>query len=356
MTRADRVQSRLEDAGVDALLVTDATDLRYLTGFTGSNGLCVVGEGIRRFATDFRYVEQAATQVDGFEPERGPRELLAALSDGWPAGGLRLGFDEDATSVRTHRRLGELVPTGVELVGVSGVVGAVRAVKEPEEIERIAAACALADATLAAVLEGGLAGRTEAAVALDLELRLRAEGAEPSFATIVASAEHGALPHAVPRDTPIAADTLVTIDWGARLDGYCSDCTRTVATGPVASALAELHALVLEAQLAGLAAVAPGRTGAAVDGAARDLIAAAGHGDHFGHSLGHGVGMAVHEAPRLAQTATDETLEVGNVVSVEPGVYVPGLGGVRIEDLVVVEADGARVLTPGLDKGPTVVG
>jgi Xaa-Pro aminopeptidase len=182
-------------------------------------------------------------------------------------------------------------------------------------------------------------------VALALEQEMRRLGAEdPSFPSIVASGERGALPHAVPADAPIERGTLVTLDLGARLDGYCSDCTRTWATGELPDDLAEVHALVLRAQRAALAAVRPGPRGSEVDAVARDIIVAAGQGERFGHGLGHGVGMEVHEAPRLARTA-DARLRAGHVVTVEPGVYVPGRGGARIEDLVVVTEDGHDVLS-----------
>ncbi len=183
--------------------------------------------------------------------------------------------------------------------------------------------------------------------------RLGAEG--PSFPSIVASGAHGALPHAEPRDEPIAPDTLVTIDWGALLDGYCSDCTRTYATGEKVSERArEIYELVLRAQLEALGAVRAGPNGRELDAVARGVIEAAGHGEHFGHGLGHGVGMEIHEGPRLSRTAGEEPLQAGNVVTVEPGVYLPGDFGVRIEDLVLVGEDGHEVLT-GLDKELTVV-
>lgn len=341
MSRADRVAGRLED--VDALLVTEPANLRYLTGFTGSNGYAVVGRDVRRFVTDFRYVEQAKAEVPDFDREQGPQELLAALST--LDGVTRLGFDEGHMSVRAHRRLGELLPDGVELVAASGIVEKVRAVKEPEEICRIAAAAALVDDIYDWLLTFGLVGRTEREVAVALEHEMRLRGASgPSFDSIVAAAEHGALPHAQPRDVAIPPDTLVTIDIGAVLDGYCSDCTRTWATGDVSDVLAETYALVLRAQVTALDAVKPGPSGRELDAVARDIIAAAGHGDHFGHGLGHGVGLVTHEAPRLARTA-EARLVAGNVVTVEPGVYLPGIGGVRIEDLVVVTDDGRDVLS-----------
>jgi Xaa-Pro aminopeptidase len=221
-------------------------------------------------------------------------------------------------------------------------------------VEKIRAAAALADEIYDWVRERGLVGRTEREVALGLEEEMRRRGASgPSFDSIVASAEHGALPHAEPRDVEIVANTLVTLDLGVTLDGYCSDCTRTWATGELDDDLAAIYDLVLRAQEAALDAVRPGPTGREIDAVARDLITAEGHGDHFGHGLGHGVGLEVHEAPRLARSASD-TLEAGNVVTVEPGVYVPDRGGVRIEDLVVLTKKGRDVLSQTV-KGLTIV-
>jgi Xaa-Pro aminopeptidase len=343
VSRADRVAERLGE--LDALLVTEPANVRYLTGFTGSNGFAVVGREIRRFVTDFRYVEQAKQQVKDFDSEQGPRELLAALSHGWPAGELRLGFDDTQLSVRSHARLRELLPPAVELVAAAGIVEEVRAVKEPEEVRRIAASAALVDDIYAWLLDYGLVGRTEREVAVALEHEMRLRGASgPAFPSIVASGTYGALPHAQPRDVAIERDVLVTIDIGAVLDGYCSDCTRTWATGAVPEPLQEIYALVLRAQVEALDAVRPGPLGREIDAVARDMIDAAGHGERFGHGLGHGVGLVTHEAPRLAKSA-DQPLVAGNVVTVEPGIYLPGVGGVRIEDLVVVTPTGRDVLT-----------
>jgi Xaa-Pro aminopeptidase len=340
VSRADRLA--LE---VDALLVTNLVNVRYLTGFTGSNGMAVVGPAMRRFITDFRYVDQAQAQVEDFDVERAPQDFNAALKDGWPEGALRLGFEEDHVSVRRHARLRELLPDRVELVPAGGAVEKLRAVKDVGEIARIRAAAELADAVYAMLREQGLVGRTERDVALAIENEMRRLGAEgPSFDSIVASAERGALPHAEPADVPIARGTLVTLDIGARLDGYCSDCTRTWATGDLPDDLAEAYALVRRAQEESLAALRPGPSGREIDAVARDIITAAGHGEHFGHGLGHGVGMEIHEAPRLGTTA-EAALVAGNVVTVEPGVYLPGRGGVRIEDLVVVTEHGRSVLS-----------
>ncbi|MBV9803633.1 MAG: aminopeptidase P family protein [Solirubrobacterales bacterium] len=352
--RADRLTERLAGAGVDALLVTDLVNLRYLTGYTGSNGLALIAPSARAFITDFRYVEQAAEEVDAsFERRRASVDLLEAVKGALPAGELRLGFEEAHVSVREYGRLRGLLPERVELIGVHGLIERLRAVKEPGEVAAIREATKLADAALEALIARGLVGKTESELALQLEFDMRRRGAEQtSFPPIVAGGGHGALPHASPREVEVRRGDLVVIDWGARLDGYCSDCTRTIAAGAASDHAREIYQLVLDAQLAGLDAVAPGASGREVDKVARGLIEAAGYGERFGHGLGHGVGLEVHEAPRLAQRS-DAVLEPGNVVTVEPGVYLPGELGVRIEDLVVLTGRGREILT-GLSKELTV--
>jgi Xaa-Pro aminopeptidase len=354
--RLDRLIARLPEMGADLLMVTSLVNVRYLTGYTGSNGLAVIGPDTRLFFTDFRYTEQSAAEVDpAFERRISTLDLLDGVADGLPDGPLRLGFEDAHLTVRSHRRLRELVPQSVELVAAGDPVESLRAVKEPGEIDRIAAATAVAAAALRPVMEQGLVGRTEIEVAAALERAMRDLGAQrPSFDSIVAVGPHGALPHAQPRDVEIPAGELVVIDWGAELDGYCSDCTRTLATGEPSETAREIYELVLEAQLAGLEAVRAGVGGREADAAARGVIAAAGHGEHFGHGLGHGVGMEIHEGPRLSQRS-DAVLEAGNVVTVEPGVYLPGEFGVRIEDLVVVTENGCDILT-SLPKDLTIVG
>ena len=344
--RPERLLELLADAEVDLMLVTNLVNVGYLTGYSGSNGLALIGPATRTFVTDFRYVEQAAEEVDpAFERRQAALDLPDALPDVLPDGELRLGFEDAHTSVRQHARLRELLPPRVELVGVTGVVERLRAVKEPDELARIRAATQLADAAFEQLLSGGLVGRTERELAIALEHDMLLRGAQrPSFDTIVASGPHGALPHAQPRDVTVGPDELVVIDWGAELDGYCSDCTRTVATGNLAEDAREVYDLVLQAQVAGVHAVRGGRGGREVDAEARAVIEQAGQGERFGHGLGHGVGIDVHEAPRLSKRSEDE-LRAGNVVTVEPGVYLPGRFGVRIEDLVVVTEDGCEILT-----------
>jgi Xaa-Pro aminopeptidase len=392
--RLGAVAESLAERSLDALVVSAPANVRYLTGFTGSNGVALVslerGQPRGIFYTDFRYETQACAEVPAcYErwptpPGAPPADLLVrvaeslgvglppdlrgeaqpasgagggravgARSDRGPEGG-RLGFDEAHLTVARHGRLAELVAGSFELVRCAGLVESLREVKDGEEVALIAAAAQLADTALREVLEGGLAGRSERELAIEIELRMRRLGAEPAFPTIVASGPHGALPHATPREVAIDAGVLVTIDWGALHEGYCSDCTRTYASGPLAGRAQEVYALVLAAQEAALAALAPGRTGMAVDAVARDMIAAAGHGERFGHGLGHGVGLEVHEGPRLSRAADEEPLREGNVVTVEPGVYLPGELGVRIEDLAVVEAEGPRVLS-SLPKALTTI-
>ncbi|MBS1870864.1 MAG: aminopeptidase P family protein [Actinobacteria bacterium] len=353
--RADRLVALLDERELDALLVTDLVNVRYLTGYTGSNGVALVGEHLRCFVTDFRYVVQAEQQVHGFERRVGEQDLLDDAVAALPDGDLRLGIEDQHMSVRTYERLRRALPDSVEPVPAGGAVERLREVKDADEVTRIRAAAELADAALERTLAGGLAGRRERDVALALEQEMRRLGAErASFDTIVASGAHGALPHAVPRDAEIPRDCLVTIDWGAQLDGYCSDCTRTFAVGEPGERAREVYALVLRAQLAGLDAVRAGVSGRDADAAARELIEAAGYGERFGHGLGHGVGLEIHEAPRLSRTS-DATLAAGQVVTVEPGVYLPGELGVRIEDLVVVTDGGCERLN-GLPKDLTQVG
>ena len=344
--RAARLVERLPALEADAIVVTNLVNLRYLTGYTGSNGLAVIGPQTRVFFTDFRYQEQSAAEVDpSFDRRILTLDLLAGVSEVLPAGTDRLAIEDGTMTVRAQAHLRERVPEGVEIVPAGDPVEALRAVKEPGEIERIRAASQLADAGLRQIMAEGLVGRTEAAVADSLERAMRGQGATGlSFPSIVAAGPHGALPHAQPRDVEIAAGELVVIDWGAVLDGYCSDCTRTLATGELDDESHGVYELVLEAQLAGLKAVRVGVSGRDADAAARAVIDAGGHAEHFGHGLGHGVGMEVHEAPRLSQRS-DSVLAGGNIVTVEPGVYLPGRLGVRIEDLVVVTESGSEILT-----------
>jgi Xaa-Pro aminopeptidase len=341
-SRADRLAELVGERGLDALLITNLPNLRWSTGFTGTNGAALIGPDVRAFFTDFRYVEQAAEQVPDYERQRVSQNLLADVAERLQG---RVGFEDQWLSVRAFNRLQEAVGDRAELVGATGIVEELREVKDPHEIETMRAAAQIADQVYAELAEAGIAGRTEKQIAAVLEVRMRELGAEDrSFPAIVASGPHGALPHAVPRDVAVERDTFMIVDMGCVVDGYCSDCTRTFATGAIGDDARAVYDLVARAQLAGLAAVHAGADCRGVDMVAREIIDAAGHGEHFGHGLGHGVGLEVHEAPRLAQTATG-SLRAGNTVSVEPGVYLPGKLGVRIEDLVAVTEEGCEILT-----------
>ena len=354
--RVDALTAAVAERELDALLVSNLVNVRWLTGFTGSSALAVVGPTTRRFVTDFRYLTQAADQLETLWEREIATELMRKAVEGLPEQRpLRLGFDDAHLTVKQHAQLTSLVGEGVELVAAGGALEKLRAVKDADEVGAIRAAALLADEALQEVLANGIVGRTERDVALELEIAMRRRGAQGvGFSPIVAAGEHGALPHASPRDVPIPPDTLVVIDWGAMLNGYASDCTRTFATGPLDPRDRAIYELVLVAQEQALQAVRPGPTGKEVDAVARAIIDEAGHAEHFGHGLGHGVGMEVHEGPRLSKQGNDP-LAAGNVVTVEPGVYVPGAVGVRIEDLVLVTADGHEVLS-GLPKELRTVG
>ncbi len=344
--RASRLAEKLPEIGADLLVVTSLVNVRYLTGFTGSNAMVLVGPDTRTFVTDFRYVAQSSAEVDGdFDRLIAQLELMDTIPDLLPSGEVRLAFEDAHMSVRSHSRLREVAPERVTLVPGGDAVEALRVVKDADEIRRIGEAAKVADAALRRIMEQGLVGRSEISVAVALERAMEDLGAKrPSFPSIVAAGSHGALPHAQPRDVEIGANELVVIDWGAELDGYCSDCTRTLATGELPDATLEAYDLVHQAQLAGLDAVTAGAGGREADTAAREVISDAGHAEHFGHGLGHGVGLEIHEAPRLSQRS-DSVLTSGNVVTVEPGVYLPGQFGVRIEDLVVVTETACQILT-----------
>jgi Xaa-Pro aminopeptidase len=340
--RVEQVAAAVAERKLDALLITSPANLRWATGFTGSNGAAVIGPDVQLFFTDFRYVEQAAEQVPDFERVRAGRDLLGDV-----AGRLngRVGFEDQWLSVRAHGRIGESVNGNAELVGASGIVERLREVKEEHELDSMRVAARIADRAYEDLADQGIAGRTEKQIAADLEVRMRELGADDrSFPAIVASGAQGALPHAVPRELAVERDSLMVVDMGCVVDGYCSDCTRTFATGSLSDEAQEVYELVARSQLAALDAVRAGAECRAVDGVSREIIDAAGRGEHYGHGLGHGVGLEVHEGPRLAQTA-EGMLVVGNTVTVEPGVYLPGKLGVRIEDLVAVTGDGCEIIS-----------
>jgi Xaa-Pro aminopeptidase len=344
--RIAALSARLDELGVDALLVTARTNVCYLTGFGGTNGVVLVGPDGAMFLTDFRYLERAEPVREFAEVRRSERDILAWAAEHFAElapGAGRLGVEGAHLPVAGFRLLESAIDA--ELVVTVGAVERLRLVKDDGELAAIRRAAAVLEGVYAALADEGLAGRTEADVAWRVAALLHQAGADDvSFPPIVAAAENGAQPHAEPRRVPIPRDCFVTLDIGARLDGYASDCTRTLAVGDPPDDLLAVYDLCLRAQAEALAAVRAGARAADVDAVARDVIAGAGHGDHFGHPLGHGVGLDIHEAPRLGP-GQDTVLAPGMVVTIEPGIYVPGRGGVRIEDLVIVTDDGAERVT-----------
>lgn len=336
--------ARLAAALQEPLLVLEPTNVRYLTGFRSTNpALLVRPSGEATLYSDFRYADagRAAATGAGVEFAIAERALLKDLAARLSG---RVGFEAGFVTYTAWQELGG-GPAGVELLPTSGLVEALRSVKDEAEIELIRQACAITTRTYEAIVAEGLVGRTERAVAARIEALCRELGGDGSaFPPIVAAGENGARPHADARDVAIERGTLVTIDCGARLAGYCADCTRTFSTGDLPADLARAYDVCLAAEQAGLVAIAPGVVGDAAHQAAAAVIATAGWAHAFGHGLGHGVGLDIHEAPTLRPASTD-VLAAGNVVSCEPGIYLDGLGGVRIEDLVVVREGGAEVLT-----------
>ena len=353
--RRAALRALLRDRRLDALLVTNLCNIRYLTGFTGSNAALLVhaadepgAEDRTVFCTDGRYLTQSEQQVPDLPRviERASGLALAARASKDAAEHGRTGYESGHVVVDELDAL-TAAAEGVELVRASGLVERLRLVKDDSEVEALRMACAAADRALADLLQhGGLAvGRTEREIARDLDGRVLDHGAEgPAFDTIVAVGAHSAVPHHRPTDTPLRAGDLVKIDFGARVDGYHSDMTRTLVAGPPADWQRELYDLVASAQAAGRAALRVGAAVREVDAAARGVIERAGHGEEFLHGLGHGVGLEIHEGPALARTG-EGTLSAGMAVTVEPGVYLPGRGGVRIEDTFVVRDRGPELLT-----------
>jgi Xaa-Pro aminopeptidase len=327
MTRLDRLRERLEQP----LLVTSGSNVRYLTGLDSSNAALLVERDRLRVFTDFRYVE-AAGQVEGAEVVQASRNLLEFLA---PELTGTVAFEADAV---TYTGYEQLAAGGAELVPTRGIVEALRMVKERAELDALRAAAAISDRVYDELAHQPFVGRTERELAWWIESRYHELGADGiSFATIVASGPNASRPHTRPGDRRIEANETVVVDSGCIVDGYCSDCTRTFATGPLDAELAEAYEICLEAQEESLAATVAGASCTAVDGVARDRIEASPFKGRFGHGLGHGVGLDIHEAPNLRPEApADAHLEPGNVVTVEPGIYLPGHGGIRIEDLVVV--------------------
>jgi Xaa-Pro aminopeptidase len=349
--RVPRLRQAFGDAGCDALLVTRLVNIRYLTGFTGSAALLLVCPDDLVFVTDGRYRDQSALELGGAGVEARIRIGLTAGSQKEflqeeTAGVARLGLEAAAVTWAQQRKFDDEWFPEAELIASEGLVEELRKVKDAGEVDRMAEAARIADEALARVRHRLAEGPTEEEFALELDFEMRRGGASgPSFETIVASGPNGAKPHHRPSDRRIEVGELVVVDFGAIVDGYCSDMTRTRCGGAPASAPARrMVDVVAESQRAGVATVRAGAEGKAVDEVCRAVIAKAGWADAFLHSTGHGVGLEIHEDPRVASTSTD-TLVAGHVVTVEPGVYLPEHGGVRIEDTMVVTDEGCLVLT-----------
>ncbi len=335
-----------------AFLSVHPANVRYLTGFTGSSGFLLVGPEVAGLVTDFRYREQASEEVPDGLPvwihgDGWREEVAARLPDvmGEDAGdGSGVGFESDRVTVRDRERLEDAVPE-VRWSGVSGLVEELRSRKSDDEVERIRRAARLGDRVLESFLDEVVEGATEAELAAELDYRLRLAGSEGvAFETIVAAGPRSALPHASPSGRPLREGDLVLVDFGARSGGYCSDMTRVFCLGAPEEWQRSLHRSVLRAQQAALERVEPGIEAAAVDGAAREALEEDGLVEHFGHSAGHGIGLEVHEEPSVSARSEDRLRE-GHVITVEPGAYLEGRGGVRIEDDVVVRPGGAEVIT-----------
>jgi len=343
--RIEALRAALDAAGLEAMLVASGVNRRYLSGFTGTAGALLFTPRGQYLLTDFRYVTQAPLQAVDYEVVEHAQDMMdtvkALLAE---AGVTRLGFEERHVSYADWSSWSKALAP-VELVPVDGLPEKLREKKDDDEIAVIREAAKLADAAYAHILHFVRPGVTELDLAAELESFMRKNGATgPSFDTIVASGERSAMPHGVASDRKLQSGEFVTFDFGVLYRGYCSDLTRTIVVGEATDRHREIYGIVLEAQEHALANIRPGMTGREADALTRDVITRYGYGEFFGHGTGHGIGLEIHEAPRLSQRS-DTVLEPGMVVTVEPGIYIPGFGGVRIEDDVVVTESGIHVLT-----------
>lgn len=345
--RIQRLRSLLEERDLEALLVTHSVNRRYLSGFTGTAGVILITEKEAFLVTDFRYIEQAQKQAKGFSIVRHNQDIFEKLAELVIQNKIRtLGFEQEHLSYGQYRALKEaLKESSCRLEPTSGLVEKLRLIKDEREIELIRKAVHIADQTFDHILKILKPGMTEREVANELEWTMRKLGAtSSSFDIIVASGARSALPHGVASEKVIEEGDLVTLDFGAVYQGYVSDLTRTVAIGEPHPKLREIYGICLEAQKRGVAHIKAGMTGREADALCREYIASHGYGDHFGHSTGHGIGLEIHEGPTLSPR-NETILQAGMIVTVEPGIYIPGLGGVRIEDDVLIKEDGNEVLS-----------
>ncbi|SNZ10748.1 Xaa-Pro aminopeptidase [Terribacillus aidingensis] len=344
MEKLGKLRALMEKKNVDALIVTSAQNRRYISGFTGSAGLLVITKAKQLFITDFRYMEQAAEQAPDFELIEHKQSIVQEAADQLQQAGVQqVGFEHEDVTFALYQQFQHAVKA--ELVPASGLIEELRLIKSESELAIMKTAAEIADAAYTHILTFVKPGMKEIDVSNELEFFMRKQGAtESSFDTIVASGYRSALPHGVASGKEIQKGELVTLDYGALYNGYCSDITRTFAVGEISEKLREIYDIVLEANLRGVAGVKPGITGKEADALTRDYITEKGYGQYFGHSTGHGLGMDVHESPALS-FRSDTVLKPGMVVTVEPGIYIPEVGGCRIEDDLVLTADGSERLT-----------
>ncbi|GEN84210.1 peptidase M24 [Sporosarcina luteola] len=342
--KLSKLREALKESGLDALLVTNPYNRRYITGFTGSAGVAVISTNDAVFITDFRYTEQAAKQVQGFRIVKHEKTIIEEVAAQVQAMNIRqLGFEKDDVTFGMYELYNEKVDA--EMKAVSGIIEKLRMVKSADEIEILKQAAKIADDAFAHICTFIKPGVTELEVSNELEMFMRKQGAtSSSFDTIVASGERGALPHGVATDKVIQSGELVTLDYGALYNGYISDITRTVAVGEPSEKMKEIYEVTRVAQQLALEQIKPGMTGIEADAIARDYIKSKGYGEAFGHSTGHGIGLEVHEAPGLS-FRSETVLSPNMAVTVEPGIYLPGIGGVRIEDDIIITEEGNVRLT-----------
>lgn len=342
--RVENLRKQMREEGIQGFLITSPYNLRYLTNFTGTTGWAFITLDQAYFMTDFRYTEQAEKQCVGYEIVKNvaplPVEMARVIN---PLDLKNVAFEEEQVSHALYLMLEELIDT--ELVGVAGMIEELREVKDDEEIATIKKACAIADAAFAHIVEFITPGKTEIEVANELDFYMRSLGATGvSFETIVASGIRSAMPHGVASGKVIEHGDFVTLDYGCYYNGYVSDMTRTISMGQPKEKLAEIYDIVLTAQLKVIDTARPGMTGIELDAVARDYITEKGYGEAFGHSTGHGIGLEIHEGPNVSRLA-EKPFVAKNVITDEPGIYLPGIGGVRIEDDLLITNDGCEVLT-----------